>query len=901
MIPTTENSEMLPPKGPGGPGAPLPPPAAGGGMPPRRGALMPRGAGGRSIPRGRPQPRPAARPVRRSVAAKPRTLGKPRPRGPGLRSSRPMPKSRPGLRSGPRRMPPSSRGPPLPNRLADIPNQNLNANANRKPNSTPLNSLKTPAVETPTPTPVPLHEKKEDAALQGEASPSKHPDNNKAPEPTPSQPARILPPNRSSWGPGGPNRRPHKATFRGPGPQVPAGGEKKPKAPVMSKPKQEETKSSGSQATPMSEPKSGVEHSTSPGLRGETPSREKSSPAAGPLSPPKLAAGGLGAATGRRTLERKSQNLRPKPRSGPRPRPGPRPGLRPAPRKSPLMRERAVPPGMGGRKMPPLGGAPNGPKHKPTSKPNVQSPRLPSADKSNSPPQPNSPNLQPKSPNQPPVQSTKVPPPGKIYDSAPVKAADLKESTPGKTDIKSNDVTPGKPTKVKSAATGLGFEDVKNRDLLPQLLDTEDELATTGIGSYSMADPGERKQFLVPIPPSDGGACGCGATPEENTAIHMKADLPFFTGVGLRSGRVALGGGGGMAGMGVGSGINIYDVRPDCALIPFATFNSNDKLVNCIAEHPCGSELAVSMEGAVFAFLISSIGDSFDCIDSWTVIPGAAASTSDPQPKQTKGEDDEEEELPQVTALEFSPSGDMIATGGEDGKVRIWKYHSKQMLAILNVTAEGEDVTSIAFTRDSKRIITCSKSPSAGVWTIDGKLERKLALPPQLPEGCVFRHFRVVRSMRMTRFGGVEENIFGIATVNGPKDSFLVKTNIGGEWEPTGAVSVPGEVVTTCTVTSAGDQLALSTRTGTVMVYSCDSLECVKAIANCHGLPGTALCFTSNSEMLVSASMDKTYSLVPVQPLSTRKSKPGFLQGLIRLMFQIFIVVVIAHVVTWRT
>eukprot|EP00954_Amorphochlora_amoebiformis_P006821 532757-Amorphochlora_amoeboformis.AAC.2 len=57
MIPTTENSEMLPPKGPGGPGAPLPPPAAGGGMPPRRGALMPRGAGGRSIPRGRPQPR----------------------------------------------------------------------------------------------------------------------------------------------------------------------------------------------------------------------------------------------------------------------------------------------------------------------------------------------------------------------------------------------------------------------------------------------------------------------------------------------------------------------------------------------------------------------------------------------------------------------------------------------------------------------------------------------------------------------------------------------------------------------------------------------------------------------------------------------------------------------------
>eukprot|EP00466_Bigelowiella_natans_P005364 jgi/Bigna1/136882/aug1.36_g11590 len=312
------------------------------------------------------------------------------------------------------------------------------------------------------------------------------------------------------------------------------------------------------------------------------------------------------------------------------------------------------------------------------------------------------------------------------------------------------------------------------------------------VGSYKMADPGERKKMMVPLPPS-GRNCGCGSRSEGEDLIHWKDDLPIFAGIGMKNGRIALAGGGGMAGMGVGSGIKIYDVRPNCALVPFATFDSNDKLVNCIAEHPCGSEIAVSMEGSVYAFLTDSVGESFEPIDSWTVIPPkkhgpeTTSSTTDKmQPQSTTGDgSDDDDDAEQV---ETARNG--------------WSYLAK------------------------------------------------------------------------------------VSTEN-------------NEYKIVGLVRAIQETVTSCSVSNDGVSVALNTSQGSVVVINTLTMARIREVKNCHHLPGTALCFTSAGDTLVSASMDKSYVLIPVDATIEPEASHGCVQGVVRLLVQMVAVVLIAHLVTY--
>jgi len=478
--------------------------------------------------------------------------------------------------------------------------------------------------------------------------------------------------------------------------------------------------------------------------------------------------------------------------------------------------------------------------------------------------------------------------------------------------------TPGKvmsPQRQGPKGSGkAGYHDIKSLSAGLPFLETAkyDSLQIGGeflehTGKYKLADPSERKRMMIPLPPSASGRCGCGSQGEgEGDLIHWKAQIPFFGGVGLRSGRIALAGGGGMAGMGVGSGIKIYDVMPDCALVPFAEFDSNDKLVNCITEHPCGSELAVSMEGSVYAFLLDGTGNSFEPIDCWTVIPPKNTSTdgttaAGATPKGNTNDDDEDD-VDQVTVLEFNLAGDLIATGGEDNKVRVWHYHTKQMLALYDLSNAGNDITSVAFMPDSKTAIACDKSKVAYVLSIaEEKVIHRIDLPQQTPN-ALFRHFRVVRVMQMDESEGkVRERQFGIATLVEPERngwSYVAKYDISDGFKIVGLVKVIQEKITACTISSDGTSIGLSTSQGSVLVVNSLTMVRQRIARNCHHLPGTALCFTNDTKTLVSASMDKSYVLVPVDSSIEPEPSHSYFQGVTRLAAQVLTVVAIAHAVT---
>mmetsp|Transcript_15239 Transcript_15239/g.23070 ORF Transcript_15239/g.23070 Transcript_15239/m.23070 type:complete len:682 (-) Transcript_15239:1108-3153(-) len=64
--------------------------------------------------------------------------------------------------------------------------------------------------------------------------------------------------------------------------------------------------------------------------------------------------------------------------------------------------------------------------------------------------------------------------------------------------------------------------------LLPELMDADLSTTAGSIGIYQMADIGERKKYLIPIPQERKCCGGQDTTRGIGEMIHMKLDLPFF-------------------------------------------------------------------------------------------------------------------------------------------------------------------------------------------------------------------------------------------------------------------------------------------------------------------------------------------------------------------------------------
>ncbi|MEH2169423.1 MAG: hypothetical protein V7K41_22745 [Nostoc sp.] len=77
-----------------------------------------------------------------------------------------------------------------------------------------------------------------------------------------------------------------------------------------------------------------------------------------------------------------------------------------------------------------------------------------------------------------------------------------------------------------------------------------------------------------------------------------------------------------------------------------------------------------------------------------------------------------------VTCVNFSPDGEKVVSGSEDGTVKLWSRDGKE---IKTFKAHDKKITSISFSPDSQKFVSGSEDKTIKIWSLDGKEIKKFA------------------------------------------------------------------------------------------------------------------------------------------------------------------------------
>ena len=178
------------------------------------------------------------------------------------------------------------------------------------------------------------------------------------------------------------------------------------------------------------------------------------------------------------------------------------------------------------------------------------------------------------------------------------------------------------------------------------------------------------------------------------------------------AGTVVFGGGGGKAGTGVASGLVVCDAlltgqrATPIELSPVGFLSTHDTIVMHTLPHPLFSELALAVGDGT---AVCHINHSSHIIQPLSHTPTDYA-TRDPSSQSQA----------------FSPSGELLATGGEDRIVRVWRYRDMRLLGVCGSEAERHKdmILSLDFNADGTLLASCAGDAKVQVWDTAALMRR---------------------------------------------------------------------------------------------------------------------------------------------------------------------------------
>ncbi|CAF4872393.1 unnamed protein product [Pieris macdunnoughi] len=250
-------------------------------------------------------------------------------------------------------------------------------------------------------------------------------------------------------------------------------------------------------------------------------------------------------------------------------------------------------------------------------------------------------------------------------------------------------------------------------------------------------------------------------------------------------------------------------------------------------------------------------------------------------------------EDPLQRVVSISPIGNLMATGGVDGLVRVWSFPQMQLL--FELQGHTKELDDLDFSPCGSKLVSIAKDGFAHVWSSEAKAAPLLQLTCQPPNGTKFL-------FRRCKFAMVEDkpDQHRMFTVANPLSRSGKQRGLLQLWEPDSGVLqksvVCNEALSALTVRDDGRFVGVGTMfSGSVDIYIAFSLQRVLHVKSAHRMFVTGLSFlpvrgygpsiTSRSEAaLLSISVD---NCLVVHALPERSTMPAWL-AIILIIFVLF-------------
>ncbi|KAH6762921.1 hypothetical protein C2S52_020354 [Perilla frutescens var. hirtella] len=201
------------------------------------------------------------------------------------------------------------------------------------------------------------------------------------------------------------------------------------------------------------------------------------------------------------------------------------------------------------------------------------------------------------------------------------------------------------------------------------------------------------------------------------------------------------------------------------------------------------------------------------------------------------------EDVGQQLVLTFNNEGTLLAVGGEDGKLRVFKWPT--MESILSEANVHSSVKDLDFSPDGKFIVSVGSGPGR-IWDVASS-SSVASLPKENDE--IFGFCRFSRATDT-------DQVLYITTMR-DKGGSIVKWN-PTSWRRISSTYVSRDPVCAFNVSPDGKLLAIGTIQGDIMIIRSANMRVQTVLKKAHLGLVTALAFSPDSRAVVSASLDSS-------------------------------------------